>query len=164
MRRLFHRVGLPGWQCQSGGPVRGRCFSQHYEVRRACDPDRRKSNRLIESHEASAVVRRQAQEIDICDLPSAMDARVVEDRLVEDRNLATPVFVVRGGRRTGEKSHGSPWRHRAWIAWLTQNADTAVQRGGARGPSVLDLSFEPPPALLMAGVITVKKSQEETDV
>ena len=40
------------------------------------------------------MVRRQSEQIGISDLPRAMDSRVVEERLVEDRDFAIPVLVA----------------------------------------------------------------------
>lgn len=41
-------------------------------------------------------MRRQAEQMDVSDLPGAMDARVAKDRLVVDGYFAAPILVVRG--------------------------------------------------------------------
>lgn len=123
------------------------------------DPEIGENDYLIESHEVSAVMRRQAAQIAICNLPSAMCIR--EWSRVRIRHAS---IRAAGKCRISEKLHGSLWRDLTWIAWQTEDADKAVLRRGARGPSALYLSPEPLSGLLEPHVVTLKKCHEQIDV
>ena len=93
---IGHRLGSA--HDVGGGDVHrpNRIGSQDNEVVRACRPYRGQRNRLIEGDEAPAVVRRQAEQVDVAELSRSVNAGVIEDSLVENRDLAVPVLVVRG--------------------------------------------------------------------
>ena len=145
-------------------PAGHECSSQHKEVAWTRSPNGREGDCPVKGDEAPAVMRRQAEQIDVGDLLGTMDARVVKDRFVEDGYFAAPIFMVRGRRRHVEQPDGPARRHRTRITRLRQDTDAAVQCCGAGCPAMLDFLLEPSPALLVVYVIAIKKGQEEANV
>ena len=72
------------------------CSSKYNEVAWTRSPNGRNGDCPVKGNEAPVVMRRQAEQIHVGDLPRAMDARVVKYRFVEDGNFAAPILMVRG--------------------------------------------------------------------
>ena len=144
VREFFERAGC--------GKLRD---SKHHKVRRGDAANGTDRYPLVQCHESSVVLDGQSQEVQIGQLPRAVNVRMLKLQWIQEADLIRPKCMVRCSR--GVLQHADQHRQglRAAVPRLPHDAKAAILGQCTGGPALLNVRFKPLSGTHMVNMIPV---------
>jgi len=152
-REFFER-----WGC---GKLRE---SKHHKVRRGGAAHCADRYPLIQGHQSSLVFDRQGQEVQIRQLPRAVNVSMLKVQGIQEADLIRPKCMVCCPR--GVLQHPDQHGHGlgAAVTGLTHDAKAPILGQCTGGPSVLKMVLKPLRSTNMVNVVAIVQGNQDIDV
>jgi gamma-glutamyl-gamma-aminobutyrate hydrolase PuuD len=121
-------------------------------------------NPLVQRHQSSLVLDRQSQEVQIRQLPRAVNVTVLELPGIQEADLIRPKFMVCCSRGVLQHTDQHRYGLRAAVTGLAHDAKTPILGQCTGGPALLNVSFKPLGRTNMVNMIPVMQCDQHIDV
>ena len=110
------------------------------------------------------MVNRQCQKIAICNLTRTQHRVPAHPPGIEDTDVIGPEFMPLGVDGLAQSSGDAARWHRIRVGWLRHDADDAVLRERARGPTLADIRAQPTGGQRMVNMLRVEQRDQDIDI
>ena len=121
-------------------------------------------NPLIKRHQSSLVFDGQSQEVQIRQLPGAVNVTVLELLGIQEADLIRPEFMVCCSRGVLQHTYQHRYGLRAAVTGLAHDAKTPILGQCTGGPTLFNIRLKPLGRTNMVNMIPVMQGDQHIDV
>jgi hypothetical protein len=140
------------------------CDSKHNQVRRSCASNSTDGNPLIQRHQSSLVFDSQGQEVQIRQLPRAVNVTMLKLLGIQEADFIRPKCMVCCSRGVLQHTYQHRYGLRAAVTGLAHDAKTPILGQCTGGPTLFNIRLKPLGRTNMVNMIPVMQGDQHIDV